>query len=191
MANDTDEEGDDLKAFKFIDPLYGIATISEDGKIEYIHDDSETTLDSLRYIVKDSICGDTATVYITINPVPDCPIVEDDVYYVTEGDTLTVDSCFTQVLNPGSNNENWALNEPNSSGDENIGEIYSDGTWNDEKETILNQPYLMEVNSLITSKSGYKYIGQYDGHSYFTSNVPFLWYDAKACLLYTSDAADD
>ena len=80
MANDTDEEGDDLKAFKFIDPLYGIATISEDGKIEYIHDDSETTFDSLRYIVKDSICGDTATVYITINPVPDCPIVEDDVY---------------------------------------------------------------------------------------------------------------
>ncbi|MFL3022093.1 MAG: Ig-like domain-containing protein [Cytophagales bacterium] len=180
LTNDTDEEGDTLKAFSYIDPLYGIATISEDGKIEYIHDNSETTLDSLKYIVSDSVCQDTATVYITINPIPDCPIVEDDIYYVTEGDTLTVDSCFTQVLNPGSNNENWALNEPNSAGDENIGEIYSDGTWNDEKETTLNQPYLMEVNSLITSKSGYNYIGQYDGHSYFTSNSSFLWYDAKA-----------
>ena len=180
LTNDTDEEGDALKAFKLIDPLYGIVTISEDGKIEYIHDDSETTLDSLKYLVKDSTCQDTATVYITINPIPDCPVVVDDVYYVTEGDTLNVDSCFTQVLNPGSNNENWALNEPNSSGDENIGEIYSDGTWNDEKETTLNQPYLMEVNNLITSKSGYTYIGQYDGHSYFTSNLSFLWYDAKA-----------
>ena len=50
----------------------------------------------------------------------------------------------------------------------------SNGTWNDEKETTLNQPYLMEVNNLITSKSGYTYIGQYDGHSYFTSNLSFL-----------------
>ena len=179
LANDTDEEGDDLKAFKFIDPLYGIATISEDGKIEYIHDDSETTLDSLRYIVKDSICGDTATVYITINPVPDCPIVEDDVYYVTEGDTLTVDSCFTQPLNIGSNFENWNINEPNSSGNENIGEILSTGKWNDHKDT-LSQRYLMEVNSLTTSKSGYTYAGQYDGHSYFISNQTYKWFDAKA-----------
>ena len=179
MANDTDEEGDDLKAFKFIDPLYGIATISEDGKIEYIHDDSETTFDSLRYIVKDSICGDTATVYITINPVPDCPIVEDDVYYVTEGDTLTVDSCSTQPLNIGSNFENWNINEPNSSGNENIGEILSTGKWNDHKDT-LSQRYLMEVNSLTTSKSGYTYAGQYDGHSYFISNQTYKWFDAKA-----------
>ena len=31
----------------------------------------------------DTNCSDTVTVLITINPVPDCPIVEDDVYYVT------------------------------------------------------------------------------------------------------------
>ena len=124
--------------------MHGIVTLGEDGKIEYIHDDTETLLDSMTYILKDSTCTDTATVYIIINPVADCPIPVDDVYYVTEGDTLTVDSCVTAAVNKGSNNENWAAGEPNSSGDENIGEIYSDGTWNDEKQTTLNQRYLLK-----------------------------------------------
>ena len=38
----------------------------------------------------------------------------------------------------------------------------------------------MEVNSLTTSKSGYTYAGQYDGHSYFISNQTYKWFDAKA-----------
>ena len=180
LTNDTDEENDTLKAEKLTDPLHGIVTLGEDGKIEYIHDDTETLLDSMTYILKDSTCTDTATVYIIINPVADCPIPVDDVYYVTEGDTLTVDSCVTAAVNKGSNNENWAAGEPNSSGDENIGEIYSDGTWNDEKQTTLNQRYLLEVDNLISSKSGYTYLGQYNGHTYFSSNLSFLWFDAKA-----------
>ena len=85
--------------------MHGIVTLGEDGKIEYIHDDTETLLDSMTYILKDSTCTDTATVYIIINPVADCPIPVDDVYYVTEGDTLTVDSCVTAAVNKGSNNE--------------------------------------------------------------------------------------
>ena len=183
LTNDTDEENDTLTAEKIIDPLYGIATIDLNGKIEYIHDDSETLLDSLKYVVKDgsATCADTTTVYIFINPVPDCPIPAIDVYNVLEGDTLVIDSCVTLPLNIGTKNDNWALNEPNNGGSgENIAEILADGTWNDEKEVSLNQKYLLEVNSLISSLSGFKFLGQYGGHTYFSSNLPFLWYDAKA-----------
>ena len=182
LINDTDEEKDTLTAEKVVDPLHGIATLDKDGKIEYIHDDSETLIDSLKYVVKDgsATCADTTTVYIIINPVPDCPIPVDDIYYVTEGDTLKVDTCITKKLNTGSNNENWNTGEPNSSGDENIAEIYATGKWNDEKETTLDQRYLLEVDQLISSKSGYTFLGQYDGHSYFSSNLSFLWYAAKA-----------
>ena len=181
LLNDTDEENDTLTAEKLIDPLHGIAQIDSDGKIIYIHDDSETLLDSLKYVVKDgSTCADTATVYIFINPVPDCPIPNTDIYNVLEGGILVIDTCETKVLNPGSNNENWTKNEPNDAGGtENIGELLSDGTWNDGNEFTFNMKYLMEVNSLIKSKSGYTYIGQYDGHSYFASNLSYLWNDAK------------
>ena len=89
-------------------------------------------------------------------------------------------SIFNIIKNSFSNNENWNTGEPNSSGDENIGEIYASGNWNDEKETTLNQRYLLEVDQLISSKSGYTFLGQYDGHSYFSSNLSFLWYAAKA-----------
>ena len=180
LTNDTDEEGDQLKAYEYIDPLYGIVTISEDGRIEYIHDDSETTIDYLQYIVKDSECEDTATVVITINPVPDCPIVEDDVYYVTEGDTLTVDSCSTQPLHIGSKYENWESGEPNDTGNnEDFGELFSTGKWNDQVDPYP-QKYLFEINTLTKQISELEFAGQYNGHSYFVSRLEYNWSDAKA-----------
>ena len=39
---------------------------------------------------------------------------------------------------------------------------------------------MLEVDQLISSKSGYTFLGQYNGHSYFSSNLSFLWYAAKA-----------
>ena len=54
-----------------------------------------------------------------------------------------------------------------------------DGKWND-IPLIKNKKYLLEVDKLITTKSGHTYLGQYNGHSYFKSNLSFGWIDAKA-----------
>ena len=118
-----------------------------------------------------------------INPVDDCPIPKDDVYEILEGGTLTIDTCNTTITNPGSNNENWALNEPNDQPGENVAEIYSNGTWNDEKNISKMNPHLLEVGAIITSKPGYKYLGQYDGHTYFESNTSSLWADARTAAV--------
>ena len=185
LSNDTDEEGDDLNATLLDGPDHGVIQINSDGSFEYIHDDSETLLDSVRYLVSDNdvACSDTATVFITINPVPDCPIPLDDIYYVTEGESITIDSCITTVTDPGTGYENWAPGEPNNSG--NAAYILSyddkpdfDGKW-DDNNSSLSIPHLLEVDKLITSLSGYTYLGQFDGHSYFKSNLAFEWDDAK------------
>jgi len=183
LLNDSDEEGDTLTSKKISDPQHGIGTISGDT-LTYIHDGSETILDSLTYVSNDGTCdGDTATIYVIINPVDDCPIPKDDVYEILEGGTLTIDTCNTTITNPGSNNENWALNEPNDQPGENVAEIYSNGTWNDEKNISKMNPHLLEVGAIITSKPGYKYLGQYDGHTYFESNTSSLWADARTAAV--------
>ena len=43
---------------------------------------------------------------------------------------------------------------------------------------FINSSFL-EVDKLITSLSGYTYLGQFDGHSYFKSNLAFEWDNAK------------
>ena len=191
LSNDTDEENDDLSSVLLDGPDHGVIKINIDGSFEYIHDDSETLIDSVRYLVDDGDinCSDTATVFITINPIPDCPVPVDDIYYVTEGESLTVDSCITTYTDPGTLYTNWAGNEPNhqqGQGSENYGEKLfgetnpnlGDGEWNDIPLSV-NKKYLLEVDKLITSKSGHTYLGEYNGHSYFKSNLSYSWLDAK------------
>ena len=105
LINDYDVESDPIEAEIVEQPRHGVlvgALINPDGSFTYVHDDSETQIDSLRYIVKevggDPACTDTATVYININPVADCPIPADDIYRVIEGGVLEVDSCVTEAL---------------------------------------------------------------------------------------------
>ena len=129
-------------------------------------------------------CSDTATVYITINPVPDCPIPNDDIYYVTEGESITIDTCITTFSDPGTGYTNWDSGEPNQTGNENYGEIIFPGAtdpdrgkWNDITSSN-NKKYLLEVDKLITTKSGHTFLGQHNGHSYFKSNLSFGWIDS-------------
>ena len=151
-------------------PYHGEIEINSDGSFEYIHDD-ESLLDSIRYLVNDSDinCSDTATVYITINPIPDYPIPSDDTFSILEG-TLVVDTCISIYKESSYGFTNWAENEPNQKGDENFAEILGDGTWNDNASS-WEIPHMLEVNQIESSISGYVKLGDYNGHSYFKSTL--------------------
>ena len=186
LINDTDEEGDDLES-SVVDtaltglPQNGIVTINSDGSFEYVHDGSETLEDSIKYIAKDGDinCADTATIYITINPVADCPIPADDIYVVEEGGSITIDNCIDIYQEEGTGYENWELGEPNELlPDEIYAEIKTSGLWND-VEVSSDRRYLLEMESGVTSLTDHVYLGSYLGHSYFKSNLPYNWEDSK------------
>ena len=89
-------------------------------------------------------------------------------YYVEEGDSLTIDTC---MLVGGDGYQNWDTGEPsNDSGIENFALIYTTGKWND-VDDAYTQPYLIEIESSINTLVGHRYLGEYDGHSYFQSNT--------------------
>ncbi len=76
LENDTDPEGGALRAFLVADASNGDLTLNENGSFTYVHDGSNTTVDSFTYQAKDA--GDntsnTATVTIEIGPIdPDPP----------------------------------------------------------------------------------------------------------------------
>ena len=76
--NDTDPEGDDLEAQIVTGPTYASDfTLQTSGTFTYTHDGSETTTDSFTYRAFDGAkFGNTVTVTIQINPVNDCPTVQ-------------------------------------------------------------------------------------------------------------------
>src|SRR5439155_1308168 len=82
LANDTDAEGNTLRATKLSAPAHGTVTLNADGTFSYSHDGSETTTDSFTYKAcdngttngaPDGKCSGTATVSITVTPVNDAP----------------------------------------------------------------------------------------------------------------------
>ncbi len=70
----------------------GTLTLGATGSINYVHDGSETTSDSFTYHpVQNGVVGSAATVTITVNPVDDLPIADNDgPYGIISGGTLTV-----------------------------------------------------------------------------------------------------
>ena len=188
IDNDSDEEGDSINVKLVEGPKHGTVTcppgtaeeICSDGTFTYVHDHGEDRLDSLSYTAEDNggtcVGRDTVKVYIVISNVNDCPIPVDDVYYVDEGGSLTVDTC---MVVGGDGYQNWDTGEPNNgSGIENFALIYTTGKWND-VDDAYTQPYLIEIESSINTLVGHRYLGEYDGHSYFQSNTTSIWSDAK------------
>ena len=83
--SDIDSDDNNLIATKASDPLYhvGAFVLNADGTFVYTHDGSETTTDSFTYTLNDQDgCAASAplTVTITITPVNDCPVGQDDTY---------------------------------------------------------------------------------------------------------------
>ena len=92
LDGDTDVDGDALTAVVDSGPANASSfTFNADGSFNYTHDGSETTSDSFTYHANDgALDSNVATVTITINPVNDAPVADDDAYAVDEGGTLNL-----------------------------------------------------------------------------------------------------
>jgi hypothetical protein len=95
-GNDSDiNDGLDLGSINIItDPNRGSVTVNTNGTVDYTHDGSEATInDSFIYTISDlsGALSNRATVSVTLNPVNDLPIAEDDsATTILQGDSITV-----------------------------------------------------------------------------------------------------
>jgi VCBS repeat-containing protein len=115
LDNDTDADGDTLTAAKLTDPTNGTLTFNSDGSFTYAPNENFFGTDSFTYNASDGANeSGVAIVTITINPVNDAPVANDDMLTIVqnttrpvnvltndmdvEGNTLSVDSV-TQPAN--------------------------------------------------------------------------------------------
>ncbi len=95
LANDIDLNGDQLIVTNVLNgPLNGIFIINTDGTITYTPNLNFNGVDSFQYIVCDTntppLC-DTALVIISINPINDAPVLDNEYVNTTEGVSVSGD----------------------------------------------------------------------------------------------------
>ena len=92
LANDSDIDGDPI-SINYIDvqPKNGIVMVNEWHGITYAPNEDFYGFDSFVYNISDNFgAWDTATVYIEVTSVNDCPVANDDYYDVSEDEVLDV-----------------------------------------------------------------------------------------------------
>ena len=91
LGNDDDADGDDLTATLVSGPSHGSLTLNADGSFGYAPDTDYHGEDSFTYVANDSSAdSNVATVSITVNPVNDAPVADNDAYDVDEDAVLNV-----------------------------------------------------------------------------------------------------
>ena len=92
LSNATDADGDPLTVTIDTQGTNGLASVNSDGTITYTHDGSETTSDSYTYTISDGNGGsDSGVMFITVTPVNDAPVANDDSATTMEGGSITTD----------------------------------------------------------------------------------------------------
>ncbi|MFW9968042.1 MAG: Ig-like domain-containing protein, partial [Candidatus Thorarchaeota archaeon] len=91
VANDIDADGDLLVAILMDIPIHGSLAFDPDGNFLYIPDADFWGTDWFTYYLYDDLeFSDSATVTITVNPINDAPIADDDIYATNEDTPLVV-----------------------------------------------------------------------------------------------------
>ncbi|MBW7850630.1 MAG: tandem-95 repeat protein [Rhodospirillales bacterium] len=93
LSNDTDVEGDPLSASLVSGPAHGSLSFNSDGSFVYTPTLNYFGSDSFSYVVSDGKTeSETASVSITVTPMPDVPLADDDSYSTRQGVPLSVDA---------------------------------------------------------------------------------------------------
>ena len=92
LANDSDVDGDALSVVRVADPQHGSLTLNPDGSFSYTPMADYAGADTFSYRLTDGQAeSDPATVTLTVIPVNDAPLVDDDVYLLAEDSGLTIE----------------------------------------------------------------------------------------------------
>ena len=92
LANDIDVDEDTLSAILVDTVSNGTLTLNADGSFVYMPNETFNGTDSFTYKAKDAVLeSDLAVVTITVTPVNDWPIANDDFYEVVTGNELVKD----------------------------------------------------------------------------------------------------
>lgn len=91
LVNDTDVENDALTVVSNSQPANGTVVLNADNTATYTPDENFNGSDSFTYTIQDGNGGtDSATVNVTINPVNDAPVAEDDSATLNEDTDVTI-----------------------------------------------------------------------------------------------------
>ncbi len=92
LANDSDPDGDSLKASIATGPAHGALIANPDGTFTYTPEADFNGVDSFTYSVSDGKGGsDTASVTVTVAPVNDAPVAADDQANTQEDTPVSID----------------------------------------------------------------------------------------------------
>ncbi len=91
LANDSDIDGDTLVVDAVTQPANGSVVVDADGTVTYTPNPDFNGTDTFTYTVcdPDGLC-DTATVTVTVDPVNDAPVANDDADSTEQGFAVTV-----------------------------------------------------------------------------------------------------
>jgi VCBS repeat-containing protein len=109
LANDTDPEGQPLTAVNATQPAHGSVSLNTSGGFTYTPVNNYAGPDSFTYQANDTLrLSAPATVSLTVTPVNDAPVAQNDTYVTGPGQTLTV-AIAQGVLTNDSDAENSPL----------------------------------------------------------------------------------
>lgn len=101
LANDTDADGDSLTAIVVTGGSHGTVTLNSDGSFTYVPDADYNGPDSFTYKANDgTVDSSTVTVSITVNPVNDAPVAQNDTKTTAFNTPLTASVVATDVDMP-------------------------------------------------------------------------------------------